>query len=110
MRLTAELTSEPNEEGRRAARASVKVSAGYREGHARCNVDIVDLSPTGAKVESHLRLQPNTVIWLKLPGVEAWQARVAWVDKFQAGCEFVRPLHPAVFDRVVASCRSSRVA
>jgi hypothetical protein len=108
VRIAAQLTNAGSGNARRASRMSVKASAAYREGGDRGKVDVVDLSPTGAKIESHLTLYPDTHIWLKLPSLEAWEARIAWVDRHQAGCEFVRPLHPAVFDRIVTMCRTAQ--
>ena len=107
MRIAAELTNFVSARERRSARTKVHLEAGYRDGQARGSVDVVDLSPSGVKIESHLNLHPNSLIWLKLPGLESWQARVAWVDRHEAGCEFVRPLHPAVYDRVVAACKAA---
>jgi hypothetical protein len=103
MWIAAELTSSPTSR-ERPSRTPIELDVGYREGSARGSVHVVDLSPSGVKIESHLLLEPDTHIWLKLPGLEALQARIAWVRKQHAGCEFVRPLHPAVFDRVVAAC------
>lgn len=107
MRVAAELTNFVSAKERKSARTPVTMSAGYREGQRRGDVTVVDLSPTGVKIESHLLLEPNALIWLKLPGLESWQARVAWVNRNVAGCEFLRPLHPAVFERVVAVCRAN---
>ncbi|MDB5697660.1 MAG: PilZ protein [Alphaproteobacteria bacterium] len=107
MRIAAELTGAVGGQKRSSDRASVRMSAGFRDGPERTNVDVIDLSPTGVKIESHLYLSPDSLIWIKLPGLEAWQARIAWVRRHQAGCEFVRPLHPAVFERVVTACRAA---
>jgi hypothetical protein len=108
VRIAAELTDFVSAKERKSNRTRVAMPAGYREGHNRGNVEVIDLSPTGLKIESHLTLHPDTYIWLKLPGLEAWQARIAWVNGYEAGCEFIRPLHPAVFDRVVAACKLAR--
>jgi len=109
VRITAELTDSVRPQGRQSKRTDVQLSAGYREGSARGLVEVVDISPSGVKIESHLTLYPDSYIWLKLPGLEAWQARIAWVDGDQAGCEFARPLHPAVFEQVVAARRAAQL-
>lgn len=108
MRITAELTNAGEQSGRRSRRAKVHTAANYRDGWSRGAVELVDLSPTGARIESHLNLKADSLIWLKLPGLEAWQARIAWVDRHVAGCEFLHALHPAVFERVVALCRANQ--
>lgn len=109
MWVAAELTNSPGSK-ERGNRTPVEIDIGYREGSARGSVHVVDLSPSGVKIESHLLLESGTHIWLKLPGLEALQARVAWVRKQHAGCEFVRPLHPAVFDRVVGAAKGRQSA
>ena len=43
----------------------------------------------------------GSTVWLKLPGLEAWYATVAWVGDDCAGLEFSQPLHPAVVERFV---------
>jgi hypothetical protein len=46
-------------------------------------------------------LEPDTDIWLRLPGLESLHARVVWQRGHLVGGEFVRPLHPAVLDMIV---------
>jgi hypothetical protein len=38
-------------------------------------------------------------VWLKLPGLESWSARIAWTQDKRAGLSFDRPLHQAVVER-----------
>ena len=105
MRIAAELSNATLPSGRQCDRTRVHMNAAFREGCGRAIIDITDISPTGARIESHLSLCVEHHIWLKLNGLEALEARVAWVNRHEAGCEFVRPLHPAVFDRIVSLCR-----
>jgi hypothetical protein len=83
----------------------VHMNAAFREGYGRAIVEVTDISPTGVRIESHLLLHPESHVWLKLSGLEALKARVAWVNRHEAGCEFIQPLHPAVFDRLISLCR-----
>ena len=102
MSLTAELSIAPHEEGRRAARAEVVLGAGLRQRGAHAvTVQVVDLSITGFRCATHLELMPGSDIWLKLPGLESLHSRVVWMRGHWLGCEFVRPLHPAVLDMIV---------
>ena len=39
---------------------------------------------------------------LTLPGLAALEAVVAWRDRYKYGCAFAKPLHPAVFEHIVA--------
>ena len=48
---------------------------------------------------------PGSDVWLKLPGLESLHSRVAWMSGHLMGCEFVRPLHPAVLQMVVRATR-----
>lgn len=74
----------------------------YRRGIMRAQVEVLDVSVLGAKVECHDILQTGDVVWLTLPGITALESVVAWVDGFKFGCRFVRPLHAAVFDSIIA--------
>ena len=102
MSFTAELHTEPESEGRRAARAEVVLGAGLRQRGAHAvTVQVLDLSITGFRAATHLELMDGTDIWLKLPGLESLHSRVVWMKGHLLGCEFVRPLHPAVLDMIV---------
>jgi hypothetical protein len=41
-------------------------------------------------------------VWLKLPGLEAQEARVVWTRGYESGCEFTRSLYPAVLDSLLS--------
>ena len=71
-------------------------------GNTRFEIDVVDLSVTGFRAQTSFTLWPGTTVWLTLPGLAALEAVVAWRDKFRYGCAFSKPLHPAVFDHIVA--------
>ena len=102
MGLTAELSTAPEEDGRRASRAEVVLGAGLRQRGAHAvTVQVLDLSITGFRAATHLELMTGSDIWLKLPGLESLHSRVVWMKGHLLGCEFVRPLHPAVLDMIV---------
>lgn len=102
MNFSAELSTQPNMEGRRARRADVMLGAGLRQRGAHAvTVQIVDLSTDGFRAATHLELFTGSDIWLKLPGLESLHARVVWMRGHLLGAQFVRPLHPAVLDMVV---------
>ncbi len=105
--LTGQLaTSSPTPGARKAERCHVEMGAGLRQrGASGVSVQILDLSTHGFRASTHLDLPPGTDVWLKLPGLEAWHSRVAWMNGHLVGCEFIRPLHPAVLQMVVASKR-----
>lgn len=96
----------PARKGRRSERVPVDLGAGLRQrGASGVSVQIMDLSTDGFKAATHLELYPGTDVWLRLPGLEASHARVMWSHGHYVGCAFVRPLHPAVLDMIVARGR-----
>jgi len=87
---------------RNADRVPVTVRANLRQrGASAVSVQILDLSTHGFRIDTHLTLEIGAQIWLRLPGLEAIPARVAWIEGHQAGCAFDRPLHPAVVAMIV---------
>jgi hypothetical protein len=91
-------TSKP----RTAERVEVSFGAALRQrGASGVSVQVADLSVSGFRVASHLELQPGTDVWLRLPGLEPCHARAVWSRGHHIGCEFVRPLHPAVLEMIV---------
>ena len=88
---------------RNADRVPIALRAGLRQrGASAVTVQILDLSTHGFRIDTHLSLEIGTQIWLRLPGLEATPARVAWVEGHCAGCAFDRPLHPAVLSMIVS--------
>ena len=95
--------SPPRRKGRRVERVTVELGAGLRQrGASGVSVQIMDLSTDGFKVATHLELYDGTDVWLRLPGLEPCHARVIWAEGHFVGCAFVRPLHPAVLQMIVA--------
>jgi hypothetical protein len=87
---------------RAAERKHCEIGAAMRQRGAHgVSVQIVDLSTHGFRASTHLDLQKGADVWLKLPGLEALHARVAWMSGYLVGCAFVRPLHPAVLQMMV---------
>ena len=73
-----------------------------RYGYNAWKVKVLDASITGCRVEALERLVEGETVWLKMPGIDSIQARVAWAKDWNAGLEFATPLHPAVFDMLRA--------
>lgn len=87
---------------RKAERQHCEIGAGLRQrGASGVSVQIIDMSTNGFRASTHLELEAGADVWLKLPGLEALHARVKWTDGYLVGCEFVRPLHPAVLQMMV---------
>lgn len=72
----------------------------FRSGTKRANVQVRDISRFGARIGGVYLARVGDHFWLKLPMIEAIEARVAWVEDFEFGCEFIRPLNEIVFENV----------
>lgn len=88
---------------RRAPRAPVSLDAKVgRGGLDRALCKVVDLSPHGAKIETFSALRRDSMIWLTLPHVGHWAARVIWASDFEAGLEFQIALSEDEFEKLAA--------
>lgn len=102
MGSAANLHSDETDHDRVAERRSIGMRVGFRKrGYDLAKADIVDLSAKGFKIDSAMTLGPDSEVWVTLPGMAPRAALVKWVRDFIAGCEFVEPLHEAVFEDFV---------
>lgn len=76
-----------------------------RTGRHHYKVRVYDASPHGCRIEFIERPSLQERVWVRFQGLEAIEAQVCWVDGFVAGVEFVKPIHPAVFDGLIGSIR-----
>lgn len=98
------MASEPlfqNTGGRRSERLSYGAEVQFRSGARRANVRLRDISRFGARISGVFLVHPDDHFFIKLNGMESIEARVAWVEKFEFGCEFVRPLNDVIFENLV---------
>jgi hypothetical protein len=87
---------------RRAPRAPVSLDAKVgRGGLDRALCKVVDLSTHGARIETYSAVRRDSMIWLTLPHVGHWAARVVWASDFEAGLEFQIPLSDAEFEQLI---------
>jgi hypothetical protein len=100
--LTTDTRPSPSLTSRKSRRVTLEMGAGLRQrGGTGVSIQIVDLSTDGFRASTHLNLAKGTDVWLRLPGLEPYQARVMWAKGNFVGCAFERPLHPAVLDMIV---------
>ena len=84
---------------RKAIRIALDAEVGIRRASEKLRAaQLRDLSTHGCSVELLARVNLNEIVWVKLPGIEALQGFVCWVDEYICGIEFDSPLHPAVTD------------
>lgn len=94
------------QEDRSAPRTRINIPATMRISGARGFQTVVnDLSLSGFCAAAVNRLQPGTVCWLTLPGLESLQAEVIWWDNSLAGCAFDSLLSPIVHDNILTRWR-----
>lgn len=85
-----------------AERGKVSIEASIRgQGHVRFDVDVLDLSITGFRIESSFTLNVGTRLWLNIPGFQGLESVIIWHEGFTYGCAFTVPLHPAVRDHLI---------
>ncbi|WP_136161937.1 PilZ domain-containing protein [Sphingomonas flavalba] len=95
-----------NTQNRVTDRATVSADVKLRlAGGKPIDVRLIDLSTSGFRTEFVSRLHTGDHLWLILPGLAPLFAKVAWSDGVVTGCHFEKPIHIAVFDRIVETLR-----
>lgn len=79
-----------------------------RSGQLNYRVRVFNASLHGCLIEFIERPEVDELLWVKFEGMQAIEAEVCWIDGFIAGVNFAAPIHPAVFDQLIA--RLSRPA
>jgi hypothetical protein len=98
------MASQPDPERnnlRRAERVPFPATIQFRSGHRRANVEVRDVSRFGARIGGVFLVSYGDILWLKMAPLEAIEARVAWVEDFEFGCEFTRPLNEVVLESIL---------
>ena len=84
---------------RRSERVVVSADVTLRKpGQPNYSVRVLDASPEGCKLEFVERPRQGDRIWVKFKGLETLEAEVCWIEDFVMGVNFIKALHPAVFD------------
>ena len=100
--LTTDLRPAQDLTSRKSERVKLELGAGLRQrGGTGVAIQIMDLSTDGFRATTHLQLEKGSDVWLRLPGLEPYHAKVMWSKGAFIGCAFERPLHPAVLDMIV---------
>ncbi len=95
-------TAEPAE-APQAGGVQLNLAARVREGTRRWSIDVASLSARNVEFDCFSSLRLGTLLWIVLPGLEGWPARIVAIDGYRFTCEFTQPLHPAVLERILAS-------
>jgi hypothetical protein len=88
---------------RQSIRVAVSAEIEFRRhGEQRFPTDLHDLSPEGCRIAPPITVEESDQVFIFLPGLESIHGKVCWVRAWQAGIQFDHPLHPAVFDMIIA--------
>jgi len=85
---------------------ALNLPARVREGTRRWSIDVASISTRSVAFDSFAALRIGSLLWVVLPGLEGWPARIVSVDGYRFACEFTQPLHPAVLERVLALAKA----
>jgi hypothetical protein len=86
----------PAPDKRRAKRLDVSVPADMRLlGYHGFDVVVRDLSELGFKVESPVRVNPGSIVRLRLPGLGMVLGKIVWSRSGHLGGEFINPVSPS---------------
>lgn len=88
---------------RRADRLPFAAEVQFRSGSRRASVKVRDISAFGARISGVFLVRENDLFYLKLPIIAPIAARVAWVEAFEFGCEFERPISEVVLAAITAT-------
>jgi hypothetical protein len=80
----------------------LNLPARVREGTKRWTIEVAWITTRGVAFDSFAALRIGASLWIALPGLEGWPARIVSVDGYRYSCEFTQPLHPAVLERILA--------
>jgi PilZ domain. len=94
----------PRRNARVALQAEVQLR---RSGQRHYRVDVHDVSPDGCRLEFIERPRLDEMVWVKFDTIDSLEANVCWVSGHDVGVEFVRPIHPAVFEDLVRRLKQS---
>ena len=96
----------PTPEGRTAERRIVNLAARLREpGASIFDAEVMNLSTDGFMATVPNMLEPGTIVWLRLPGLEPQNSHVVWCEEGKAGFQFTNPVHPATIELLVQTNR-----
>lgn len=100
--FSAILIPYPEDPPRGSSRAAISLFCEVRQGTRPWQlVWLEDLSPCGFRVTGLLKPSTAAPLSIRIPGMQLLSAKIRWQTGKLVGCEFVQPLHVAVFDHLV---------
>lgn len=99
MGFPAQIVVPAAHELRTTRRRQVNFRAFVRETRAQVvPVEITNLSTDGCLFRSDDAFETATIVWLKIDGLGAREARIVWRGEDGYGCEFVAPMQAQVLE------------
>lgn len=96
----------PAEPPRGSNRAPVSLFCEVRQGTRPWQqVRLEDLSPCGFRITGLMNPSTKVPVSIRIPGMQLLSAEIRWEAGHVIGCEFLAPLHIAVFDHLVRQAR-----
>jgi hypothetical protein len=87
---------------RKADRIEISAEASLRRAGRRYRVRTFDITRFGCSCEFVERPAVYEHVWIKFDGLESIEAIVCWIEGSSLGLMFANPVHPAVFDMLLA--------
>lgn len=80
----------------------LNLAARVREGTRRWGIEVTGLTSRQVEFNCFSALPLGTLLWVVLPGLEGWPARIVTIEGYRFTAEFTQALHPAVLERIIA--------
>lgn len=90
------------------AGVQLNLAARVREGTRRWSIEVASITTRSVAFDSFAALQMGSLLWVVLPGLEGWPARIVSAEGYRYNCEFTQPLHPAVLERILSLAKDAR--
>jgi hypothetical protein len=87
---------------------ALNLPARVREGTRRWAIEVASITTRSVTFDSFAALRLGSLLWIVLPGLEGWPARIVSVEGYRFSCEFTQPLHPAVLERILGLAKEAR--
>jgi hypothetical protein len=84
----------------------LNMPARVREGTRRWSIEVAWITTRAVAFDSFAALRIGSSLWIALPGLEGWPARIISADGYRFTCEFTQPLHPAVLERIMTLAKT----
>jgi len=106
--IAAQRPAAPAPEPGVEAGVQLNLQARVREGTRRWSIEVASITTRSVNFDSFAALGLGSLLWIVLPGLEGWPARIVAVEGYRYACEFTQPLHPAVLERILDLAKEPR--